>query len=139
MMVGGGVLIGSLVLEGGAVPPDSALVELRGFARTLEEETAGDLQPARALRRALADGRMNAAEIGYACAFEIGASQQARARDALERGFGRHAATIELETAQDPLVRCVNAIAGSGRSVGGAIALIITPGIGSIALAFARP
>jgi hypothetical protein len=140
LTVGGGVQGDRLVLEGGTVPQETALVELRGFARASEEpHTAGDLQPPRALRRALADARMSASDIGYACAFELGSSQQARARAALERGFGRYAATIELEVAEDPLIRCIGAITGSGGSVDGAIALIITPGGGSIALAFARP
>ena len=139
MTVGGGVLGSSLVLEGGTIPQESALVELRGFARASEEaQTAGDLQPPRALRRALADARMNASDVGYACAFEFGSDSEARARAALERGLGRFSAATRLEVGSDPLVRCAMAIK-SDASIRAAVALIINPGVGSIALAFGRP
>jgi hypothetical protein len=129
-----------LYLESGRVPPADALAELLGFARTVEQpQIKGDLQPARALRRALADGRLRASDIGYACALERRAVDQARALHALERGLGRFAATIELETAEDPLTRAVAAVGRSGQPVMRAIALVIDPGVGSIALAFGRP
>lgn len=131
-----------LLFEAGRIASDGALAELRGFA-IADEKAVGadpeDLQPARALRRALADGRMSAAEIGYACAFEFGSDSDARALAALERGLGRFAVATRLEVGSDPLVRCAMAVNGSDGSVGGALALIINPGVGSIALAFGRP
>jgi hypothetical protein len=137
----GSLLAGDcLDLEAGRVAPAAALAELRGFARTTEQpQIKGDLQPARALRRALADGRLNASDIGYACAFELRVTIQARAMHALERGLGRFAATIELETAQDPFTRAVAAVGRSDHPVTGSVALLIQPGVGSIALVFGRP
>jgi hypothetical protein len=130
-----------LLFEAGRIASDGALAELRGFA-IADEPAPGadpeDLQPARALRRALADGRMSASEIGYACGFELGSTSDSRAMGALERGFGHFAAAMILEVGPDPLVRCAMAIK-SDPSIGGAVALVITPGVGSIALAFGRP
>jgi hypothetical protein len=130
-----------LLFEAGRVAGDGAVAELRGFAM-IDEMEAGtdpeDLQAARALRRALADARMSASEIGYACALELGSTSDARALTALERGLGRFAPSTKIEVGPDPLVRCAMAIK-TDESLRGAVALVITPGIGSIALAFGRP
>ncbi|MEP7158863.1 MAG: hypothetical protein ABI797_05515 [Chloroflexota bacterium] len=130
-----------LLFEAGRIASDGALAELRGFAIADEKATGADpedLQPARALRRALADGRISAADIGYACAFEFGSDSDAGALAALERGLGRFSAATTLEVGSDPLVRCIMAIS-SDASIRGAVALVINPGVGSIALAFGRP
>lgn len=130
-----------LVLDAGRAAGDDSLAELRGYAVVDEQSRAADpsdLQPARAMRRALADGRMSAADIGYACAWETGAAQQTRALAAMERGLGRFAAAIELEAGPNPIVRCAMAVMDNGGSVHGALALVITPDVGAIALAFGR-
>lgn len=131
-----------LVLVAGRVAGDGVLAELRGVATADEKgrsATDDDLQPARALRRAMADGRMNAADIDYACAFELGSDSDTRAMAALERGLGRFADATKLEVGPDPLARCATAINESGGSVRAALALVIKPGVGSLAVAFGRP
>jgi hypothetical protein len=141
LVAGGDESAPRLLFEAGRVASDGALAELRGFAIANDEAMGADsddLQPARALRRALADARMSADEIGYACAFEFGGDADARALAALEIGLGRFSTQTRLEVGSDPLVRCA-IVFKADASIRGAVALVIQPGVGSIALAFGRP
>ena len=130
-----------IVLVAGRLPPSGSRAELRGVAHTDELPTGADpenLQPARAVRRALADARMSAADIGYACA-SVPGDDAALGRAILDRGLGRFADAVTLEVGQDAVVRAVEAVASEDARVIGAVALIIRPGLGNIALAFGRP
>ena len=146
------------------------LAELRGLALT---ETASgdadpdDLQPARAIRRALADGGMRAGEVEYASAETVGRADPQRELHAIERGLGRFAPAVVLDPGGLSVVRCVIAIAigrpssplafesddsdiaalatsvrsrlATALAVSGAVALIINAAEGNLALAFGRP
>ena len=128
-----------LLLEASRSVPSGARAELRGFAFAHERPHADDpdgLDPARTVRRALADGRMSAADIDYAVASAAGGRDRAAA--ALRRGLGRFAATMTLEVAEEPLAIAAERIGRAG-SAGGSVALVIQPGLGSIAVAFGRP
>jgi len=102
-----------------------------------EEAGADDLQPARAIRRALADGGLNAREVGLAAVHAVGPRARERAEHAVARGLGRFAAGIATSF-DDPAVaaRCVAAIERG--EVTAAVALTIDPVAGNLALAFGR-
>ena len=139
---GGSSTANLLALESRRGSATEVLAELRGFYVADDSppnENHDDLEPARALRRALADGHLHASDVGYACALDLNASDQGRGLTALERGLGRFAAAASLDTGQDPLVRAAKACAGLDLSVGASVGLIIRRGGGSIALAFGRP
>jgi hypothetical protein len=113
--------------------------ELRGIARTTSDSLdVDDLQPARAIRRALANGAMSAREIGFAAVHAVGPRARERAEHAVARGLGRFAAGVATSF-DDPQVadRCVAAIERG--EVSAAVALTIDPVAGNIALAFGRP
>ncbi len=151
----------------GATP----LAEVRGQARTVDRQPISDeeagLEPARAIRRALADGRMKAVEVGYVAAMVVPTPEaEARARRAVALGLGAHAgaAVVHIGAAAD--IMCVVAIAmrwppavvglaGAGQDVEaminqlerslprgllrGAVALSIGTGGTNSALAFSPP
>lgn len=87
-----------LLLEAGASARRRAVIalaELRGHALTASRSPVDDpldLQPARAIRRALANGRMSAREVGYIAAIGAGPGARERAAHAVARGLGRYAA-----------------------------------------------
>jgi hypothetical protein len=112
---------------------------LRGIARTASDrDDADDLQPARAIRRALADGGLSAREVGLAAVHAVGPLSRERSEHAVARGLGRFAAGVAT-TFDDPEVaaRCVAAIERG--DVTAAVALTIDPVAGNVALAFGRP
>jgi hypothetical protein len=112
---------------------------LRGVARTTADSAdAEDLQPARAIRRALADGGLGAREVGFAAVHVVGPRARERAEHAVARGLGRFAAGVTTSF-DDPDVaaRCVAAIERGEVTV--AVALTIDPAAGNVALAFGRP
>jgi hypothetical protein len=115
--------------------------ELRGVARTTDTSDGPgleDLQPARAIRRALANGGLNAREVGLAAVHAVGPRGRERAEHAVARGLGRFAAGVATSF-DDPQVaaRCVAAIERG--EVTAAVALTIDPVAGNLALAFGRP
>lgn len=122
-----------------AAPQDAAVAELRGTAHTgSDSHDTEDLQPARAIRRALAGGAMNAREIGLVAVHAVGPRARERAEHAVARGLGRFAAGVTTSF-DDPRVAacCVAAIARG--EVTAAVALTIDPIAGNLALAFGRP
>lgn len=121
-----------------------ALAELCGHAVTTSlpaDNDPGDLQPARAVRRALADGRMSAGEVGYIAVDAVGPRARERAAHAVARGLGRYAAQVVVEIAEVAVSRaaakCVAAIANG--TAAGAVALTMDPNGVNVALAFRRP
>ena len=112
---------------------------LRGTAHTAADSLdTDDLQPARAIRRALADGVMSARDVGLVAVHAVGPRARERAEHAVARGLGRFAAGVATSF-DDPAVadRCVAAIARG--EVFAAVALTIDPVAGNLALAFGRP
>lgn len=138
---------GAMLLEAGASARHraaSALVELRGLAlttRAADTDDPTDLQPARAIRRALADGRMSAREVGYAAVEAVGLDAGERAAHAVVRGLGRFASACALDIGDGAGpgagARCVRAIADGAAS--GAVALSLGADGVNVALAFSRP
>ncbi len=122
-------------------PGNAAVAELRGFAHTTEgsrDAAEEDLQPARAIRRALADGALNAREVGLVAVHAVGPRARERAEHAVARGLGQFAGGVATSF-DDPAVaaRCVAAIARGEVTV--AVALTIDLAAGNLALAFSRP
>ena len=114
---------------------------LRGRAITDHDplDAAGaDLQPARAMRRALAYGGLRARDVGFAAVHASGPRARERAEHAVARGLGRFAGGVATSF-DDPGVAtaCISAIEGGG--IGAAVALTIDPVLGNLALAFGRP
>ena len=134
------VLAAGLVVEAARGPaPPQALAELRGCAATARlpvAEDPDDLQPARAIRRALADGGMRASEIDLVAVASSGPLGAGRAARAVSRGLGRFAERATLELDGEPGAACARAIERGSAS--GAVALIIEPAAGNVALAFSR-
>lgn len=138
-----------------AVPGDQApcaVLKGRATTRDGDEGTGADprgLQPARAIRRALADAAVKAAEIEavYACYAE---SFNARARDrataSITLAFGRYADGIAVHlrravadghmSAALACARCVRAIASGQIGVG--VAVVIGVGGTNSAVVFSR-
>ena len=119
---------------------DSALAELCGYALTEDwpaEADPGDLQPARAIRRALADGRMAAREIAYVCVEGSGPRAAERAAHAFSRGLGRFAANAVMDFGSGAVATCIGAL--DRGDVRGAVALVMGRDGVNLALAFSRP
>jgi hypothetical protein len=109
-----------------------------GVAYTPSGGLDGDLQPARAIRRALANGRLNAREVGLVAVHAVGPRARERAQHAVARGLGRFAAGVATSfDDQAVAARCVTAIERG--EVTAAVALTIDPVAGNLALAFGRP
>jgi 3-oxoacyl-(acyl-carrier-protein) synthase len=111
---------------------------LRGAAQTAADDGDGaDLQPARAIRRALADAGLNAREVGLVAVHAVGPRARERAERAVSRGLGRFAAGVAASFDDaDVAARCVAAIERG--EVSAAVALTIDPDAGNRALAFGR-
>ena len=104
---------------------------------TLEGDAA-DLQPARAIRRALADGGFKARDVDLVAAWAAGPRARQRAEQAVARGLGRFAAGVTVVVDDSDVAgRCKAAIASGEAKL--AVALTIDlDGVG-VALAFGRP
>lgn len=94
-------------------PTASNLAAVLGRAQTTCAAHDPDA-PARAIRRALADARLKAAEVGYVNVRHSGADPALAVR-AFERGLGRHSANAILDagigTLADAQLRCALAMA----------------------------
>lgn len=99
---------------------------------------ADDLQPARAIRRALAGGGFKARDVDLVVVWAVGPQARERAGQAVARGLGRFAVGVRTVFDEpDVAGRCATAIASSEATV--AVALTIdVAGVG-VALAFGRP
>lgn len=96
-----------------------------------------ELEPARAIRRALADKGLKARDVGLVAVWAIGALARERAELAVAMGLGRFAAGVTtVFDDPDPVARCAAAV-GRG-DVAVAVALVIGSD-GNHALAFSRP
>jgi len=94
-----------------------------------------DLQPARAIRRALAAAGLKARDVGLVAVWATGAQAHERAANAVARGLGRFAAdAVAVLDDPDPFARCAAAIASGDAAV--AVALTIDPVAGNVARAF---
>lgn len=114
---------------------------LRGHALTAHDPldaAATDLQPARAVRRALANAGIHARDVGLVAVHAVGPHARERARHAVRRGLGRFSAGVATSF-DDPAVadRCARAVERGEAAV--AVALTIDPAAGNLALAFGRP
>ena len=97
-----------------------------------------DLEPARAIRRALAERGLKARDVGLVAVWATGAGAHGRARQAVTRGLGRFATgVVVIDDDPDPFARCEAAVARGEVAV--AVALSIDPVRGNRALAFGRP
>jgi hypothetical protein len=150
------------------VEPGRALAELRGAARTQglpADADPSDLEPARAIRRALADGQMHAREVDYVAVEAAGPGATERAAHAVTLGLGRYVAGALVAFTESATGSSVIAIALGGpaqtvldqddpaiarlvrqvrgrlgeRVVRGAVALSIRRDGRNLALAFSRP
>ncbi len=96
-----------------------------------------ELEPARAIRRALAAQGLKARDVGLVAVWATGPLARERAELAVALGLGRFAAGVTtVYDDPDPLARCAAAIARGDVAV--AVALVIGPD-GNHALAFSRP
>jgi hypothetical protein len=94
----------------------TAAAELAGLAIS-DVAAAGDiadLQPARAIRRALADGRLGAADVDYVAVDTSGSRGYERAAHAAERGLGRFASGAVVDIREWAVARSVIAVALAG-------------------------
>jgi hypothetical protein len=96
-----------------------------------------ELEPARAIRRALAAKGLKARDVGLVAVWATGPLAREQAELAVAMGLGRFAAGVAtVYDDPDPVARCIAAVAGTDVAV--AVALVI--GLdGSHALAFSRP
>lgn len=82
----------------------------RGSADTLDEQGApAELQPARAIRRALAAARLKALDVGYVCVVAPDDVDAAFVEHVIRRAFGDHVNHIETD-----LRRAAGASGGNG-------------------------
>jgi hypothetical protein len=96
---------------------------------------ADELEPARAIRRALAARNLKARDVDLIAVWATGPLGRARAELAVTMGLGRFAAGVTVEFDDpDPFARCAAAVAHGKASV--AVALVIDPGAGNRAIAF---
>lgn len=96
-----------------------------------------ELEPARAIRRALAEAGFKARDVGLIAVWASGALGRERAELAVAMGLGRFATGVRtIFDDPDPFARCAAAIAGGEANV--AVALVIDAAAGSRALAFGR-
>lgn len=96
-----------------------------------------ELEPARAIRRALAAKGLRARDVGLVAVWATGALARERAELAVAMGLGRFAAGVTtVYDDPDPVARCAAAVARADFAV--AVALVIGPD-GNHALAFSRP
>lgn len=97
-----------------------------------------DLQPARAIRRALAASGLKARDVGLIAVWATGSRAREQSRTAVTRGLGRFAAGVATVLDDpDPFARCATAVASGEVAV--AVALTIDPVAGNVARAFGRP
>lgn len=101
---------------------------IRGSAETLAAYGApAELQPARAIRRALAAARLKALDVGYVCVFAPQDIDAAFVEHVIRRAFGDHVNHIETDLrraagppeADDAERACADWLAG-GRASGAA-------------------
>jgi hypothetical protein len=90
------------------------------------------------LRRALANGGLNAREVGLVAVWATGPRARERAEHAVERGLGRFASGVG-RIYDNPRVEAACAAAIARGEVSVAVALTIDPAKGNLALAFTRP
>ncbi|MEP7378957.1 MAG: hypothetical protein ABI725_05275 [Chloroflexota bacterium] len=96
-----------------------------------------ELEPARAIRRALAAKGLKARDVGLIAVWATGPLALERAELAVTMGLGRFAAGVEtVYDDPNPVARCAAAVARTDVAV--AVALVIGPD-GNHALAFSRP
>lgn len=94
-----------------------------------------ELEPARAIRRALAAQGLKARDVGLIAVWATGALARERAELAVAMGLGRFADGIAtVFDDPDPFARCAAAIAAGEARV--AVALVIDPIAGNRALAY---
>lgn len=112
---------------------------MTNHSRHVTPGTAGapdDLQPARAIRRALAASGLKARDVGLIAVWASGVGRE-RAELAVKMGLGRFAAGVTtVFDDPDPFGRCAAAIDGDEVQV--AVALVIDPAGNDRALAFSR-
>jgi hypothetical protein len=100
-------------------------------------QAADELEPARAIRRALAAQGHKARDVGLIAVWATGALARERAELAVAMGLGRFADGVTtVFDDPDPFARCVAAIAAGEAHV--AVALVIDPSEGIRAQAFGR-
>ncbi len=96
-----------------------------------------ELEPARAIRRALAAKGLKARDVGLVAVWATGALARERAELAVAMGLGRFAAGVTtVYDDPDPVARCERAVVRGDVAV--AVALVMGPD-GNRALAFSRP
>jgi hypothetical protein len=105
---------------------------------TAESPHVGDeLEPARAIRRALAAAGFKARDVGLIAVWAGGTAGRAQAELAVTKGLGRFADAITTVLDDpEPFARCATAIARGEAEV--AVGLVIDPVAGNRALAFGR-
>jgi len=99
--------------------------------------TPDELEPARAVRRALAAHGFKARDVELIAVWATGVLARERARLAVAMGLGRFAAGVAtVFDDPDPFARCAAAVSAGEARV--AVALIIDPSAGVRAQAFGR-
>jgi hypothetical protein len=98
-------------------------------------QSPDELEPARAIRRALAARGLKARDVGLIAVWSAGALGRERAELAVAMGLGRFAERVSaVFDDPDPFARCAAAVADGKVRV--AVALVIDPAAGHRALAF---
>lgn len=98
---------------------------------------ADELEPARAIRRALAVAGFKAHDVGLIAVWASGANAREQADLAVAMGLGRFADGVTtVFDNPDPFARCAAAVARGEAQV--AVGLVIDPAAGNRALAFGR-
>ena len=100
-------------------------------------QASDELEPARAIRRALAAQGHKARDVGLIAVWATGALARERAELAVTMGMGRFAdGVVTVFDDPDPFARCAAAVGGGEAQV--AVALVIDPAAGIRAQAFGR-
>jgi hypothetical protein len=105
---------------------------------TAESPQDGDeLEPARAIRRALAVAGFKARDVSLIAVWATGPNARTLTEDAIARGLGRFASgATKVVDDPDPFARCYDAVGSGAAAV--AVAAVIDPSTGTRALAFGK-